>query len=464
MGELRLIQPPAEQMPPNDPALEKAVLGACMLNAECVADIVEILTARAFFFPAHGLLWTAIASLYAQRCPIDMLTVTQECKRRESLSTVGGALYISQLTNNVTGTGTVNVVYHAHLILKMFVSREAIRIASELRERAFEPALDPFDLLAGAGSEIRMLNEFGIKQARPMSEIMTDAVDNRSPDRGICFGFPAIDAHMRLEPGTVTIIGARPGMGKTAFMLSSAWRQAQDGHRPYVVEMEMKEVNLATRLVCGECGIPVWKKKRRLLDQHDEAKMSKWHVDNGGVTARMLVDETASMRVSALAARLDRAKRKQQIDVVWIDYIGLLQPSEKQRPGYDRMTAISNELRVLAKELDLPFAVLAQLNRPMKGAAVKRPGLTDLRDSGEIEQDAEAVAFLHRPKYYDMAADDTVEYIRAKNRDGDDGMDELWFDAPGVRMLDKPVFADAPKYTVPPDNRIEKDQDDVAPF
>lgn len=467
MGELRAIPIPPSKLPPSAPEIEQAILGACLLNPECVADVADILHPRVFYVPAHGHLWTAIASLYAQRCPIDTLTVTQECKRRDTLEAAGGMFEISRLT---TGIGSsANVVYHAHLILQCFIGREAIRIGSELMDRAYDSTNDVFDLIAGAGSEIRLLNEFGVRQAQTMSEIMGEVVDNQTPDRGIRFGFPAIDEHMRLEPGTVTIIGARPGMGKTAFMLSSAWRQAQLGHRPYIVEMEMKSRNLATRLACGENGIPVWKAKRRKMDAQDLEALASWHVSKGDVTARMIVDETPSMKVSALAARLDRAKRRNGIDVVWIDYIGLLQPSEKQRPGYDRMTAISNELRVLSKEMDLPFAVLAQLSRPQKGAAVSPPKLTDLRDSGEIEQDAEAVCFLHRPKYYDDSSDDTVQFIRAKNRDGADGMDELMFDGPGVRMLDKNAFpGTVPAYDTKaglpsPDNRIEPETD-IAPF
>lgn len=468
MGELRSIPIPPSKLPPSAPEIEQAILGACLLNPECVADVADILHPRVFYGAANGHIWTAIASLYAQRCPIDTLTVTQECKRRDTLEAAGGMFEISKLTIGIGSSA--NVVYHAHLILQCFIGREAIRIGSELMERAYDSTNDVFDLIAGAGSEIRLLNEFGVKQACTMAEAVADVVDNQAPDRGVRFGFQAIDRHMRLEPGTVTIIGARPGMGKTAFMLSSAYRQAQLGHTPYIVEMEMKSRNLATRLACGECKIPVWKAKRRQMDAQDLEALASWHIAKGDVTARMIVDETPSMKVSALAARLDRAKRRESIDMVWIDYIGLLQPSEKQRPGYDRMTAISNELRVLSKEMDLPFAVLAQLSRPVKGATVSPPKLTDLRDSGEIEQDAEAVAFLHRPKYYDASSDETVQFIRAKNRDGEDGMDELLFDGPGVRMIDKDTFPDAaPAYNVKaglpsPDNRTEPTRDEIAPF
>jgi replicative DNA helicase len=222
-------------------------------------------------------------------------------------------------------------------------------------------------------------------------------------------------------------------------MLSSAWRQTGLGHSPYIAEMEMRDTGLATRLACGECGIPVWKAKRKLLEEMDLHRLASWHVTNGERLGRMLINETPSMNTASLAARLDRAKRKNAVDVVWIDYIGLMQPVEKQKDAYHRMSRISNELRVLAKEMDLPFIVLAQLSRPVKGTTVAPPKLTDLRDSGEIEQDAEAVAFLHRPAYYDPAEDQRVEFIVAKNRDGQDGKEDLWFDGPGVRIMDKGV-------------------------
>lgn len=458
MGELKLISPEAGKLPPQAPELEQAVIGACMLETSALSDVADLLPRRAFYVEAHGLLWDAIAYLYRQRCPVDILTVTQECKRRGTLDILGGPFYISQLTNKVASSA--NVIYHAHLILQAFIGREAIRIGSQLVDRAYDAHTDVFDLLSGAGSEIRLLNEHGVKQARTMAEIMPEVVDNTGPDRGVPFGYEDIDKKLRGEPGTVTIIGARPAMGKTAFMMSAAWRQAKAGRRPYIAEMEMRDRNLATRLCCGECHIPVWKAKRRLLDEQDIDNMAAWHVANGDALSRLLVDESASMKVSSLAARLDRAKRRDGIDVVWIDYIGLLQPSDKQRPGYDRMTAISNELRVLAKEIDLPFIVLAQLSRPVKGHAVKPPVLTDLRDSGEIEQDAEAVAFLHRPKYYDPVEDDTVQFIVAKNRDGEDGIAYMDFDGAGVRMIDKP-FGFSPR-PANPNNRIERDE--TAPF
>jgi replicative DNA helicase len=348
----------------------------------------------------------------------------------------------------------------------MYIKREAVMLGVRLQNIGADPTTDPFDMLASAASDIRLLSEFNGTEARSMSTIIGEVVDENIPDRGVQFGYDAIEQkRIRLEPGTVTIIGARPAMGKTAFMLSCAWRQAQAGHRPFVAELEMKDRNLGRRLVCGESGIPVWKSKRNNLSQWDREQMAKWYVKHGEHIGRILVDEASSMTVSTLAAKVDRAKRKSGIDVVWVDYIGLLQPSTKQRPGYDRMTAISNELRVLAKDLDLPFAVLAQLNRPVKGQAVKPPALTDLRDSGEIEQDAEAVIFLHRPKYYDQAADDNVDVIIAKNRDGDDGIATLLFDGPGTRMLDYPTHLPTFAPNLPsPDNRIQPDRDEFAPF
>jgi len=450
--------------PPSATELEEAVIGACLLDQSGMADVADFLRPEAFYLEANAVIWRVMLSLYERRDPVDILTVTQRIQKLERLEQVGGAFRIAELAR--TMASTANVQYHARIIQQAHIGRQVIDIGHRMVMRGYEPTADVFDTLSEAHSEIRILNEHAGGEERNMAEVMGDLVDNPQKDRGVRFGFDALDDMLRAEPGTVTIIGARPAMGKTAFMLSSAWRQAKAGRKPYVLEMEMKDRNLANRLACGECSIPVWKAKRGLLDQQDVDKRAAWYIHNGDALKRMTVNESSSLKVSSLAARLDRAKRRNGIDVVWVDYIGLLQPSTKQRPGYDRMTAISNELRVIAKDLDLPIICLAQLNRPMKGASVKPPVLTDLRDSGEIEQDAEAVCFLHRPKYYDKDADDGVDFIVAKNRDGEDGVARLMFDGPGVRMVDvqQDTTWNPSKLTgiVPhPDNRID---DEPPPF
>lgn len=458
----------ASRLLPSDSDIEQAVLGAVLLEVGGITEVGDFLRPEAFYVDAHARIWNAILSLYRKRSPIDILTVTMALKSLGSLDQVGGAFYISQLTNKVSGTS--NLQYHARLLVQLHMRREQIRIGQALMERGYSDLSDVFDSLAYASSDIRVLNDFGSTEAMPMSQIVPQVLERDVKDRGVRFGFDTLDRKIRLEPGTVNIIGARPGMGKTSFMLSSAWRQAQLGHRPYVVELEMSNRNLARRLVCGETGVEIWKAKRGYLSEQEMDLMAQWHISQGDAQNRIVIDESASMTVSALAARLDRAKRKQSIDVVWIDYIGLLQPSTRQRPGYDRMTAISNELRVLAKEIDLPFAALAQLSRPPKTLSKEAPPpprLTDLRDSGELEQDAESVCFLHRPKYYDSTAGDEVQFIIAKYRDGSDGMEELLFDANGIRILDKPL--DIPAFNVhqgiSPNNRIEPNRNsDEPPF
>lgn len=454
---------PDGKLPPQAPDLEQAVLGAILLEAGSMVEVADILRPEVFYVHAHQRIYAACAELYRRRDPIDALTVTQRLIASGELDIVGGAFYVSKLTSGIASS--VNVVYHAHIIIQCYIQRESIRVGNDLSRAGHDPTVDVFDLLAGAANDIRILNEHGSKPHRTMAEIMAEVVDNSGTDRGVPTGFDAIDGKMRFEPGTVTIIGARPAMGKTSFMLSSAKRQAWMGLRVYIAELEMKDRNLARRLVCGECGIPIWKAKRKRLEEQDLDNMAAWYTSNGDQLARMLIDETSTLTVSSLAARIDRARRKNGIDMVWIDYIGLLQPSTKQKAGYDRMTAISNELRVLAKDMDLPFAVLAQLSRPVKGSAVKAPVLTDLRDSGEIEQDAEAVCFLHRAKYYDAAADDGTDFIIAKNRDGEDGIAHLQFDGERTRFTDMPVATDqAPFHAALPDRFTEPKRDDGAPF
>jgi replicative DNA helicase len=425
----------AAHVAPQAPEMERAVLGAVLLKKEALVEVMDVLRSEVFYEPKNAIVWGAIAGMHAQRMPVDILTVTQELKRLGKLEDAGGAFYISQLTNGVASGK--NVVVHAHHLLEHFIKREQIRIGSEMLKGGYDPTVDPFDSLAASAADIRILNEYDSVQERTMAEIVGEVVNDIGPDRGVPFGYQEIDQVLRAEPGTVTIIGARPAMGKTAFMMSSAWRQAQAGFHPYIAEMEMKDRNLGTRLVCGEVGVPVWKAKRRQLSQQDLDYMAAWHVGNGEHLGRLLINESSSMKVSSLAARLDRCKRKNGIDVVWVDYLSLLKPSTKQPTRFDKITAISNELRVLAKDLDLPFIVLCQLNRPLKGVATKKPGLTDLRDSGEIEQDAEGVAFLHRPRYYSADAGPEVEFIIAKNRDGEDCCKYLDFDGQGVRMIDR---------------------------
>lgn len=420
---------------PSSPEIEQVVLGTLLLFSDTIADVGDLLRPEVFFVAENACIWSAIATLYRRRDPIDILTVTTTLRNTGHLESVGGPFYIAQLTNNVASSA--NIQYHARILIQLHMRREQIRIGQTLVERGHSELPDVFDSVADASSDLRRLTEFGAADARPMSAIVPEAMDRNAKDRSAAFGFDALDQKIRLEPGTVTIIGARPAMGKTSYMLSSAWRQAQAGMRPYIVELEMRDRNLARRLVCGETGVPIWKSKRNQLNEQELDAMAQWHITHGDAQDRMLVDEAATMTVASLAARLDRAKRKQGIDMVWIDYLGLLQPSTRTKGAYERMTAISNELRILAKEIDLPFAVLAQLSRPPKGATPKPPALTDLRDSGEIEQDAEAVCFLHRPKYYDPTAGDEVQFIIAKYRDGGDGMAELAFDAAGIRIIDK---------------------------
>lgn len=418
------------------------MLGAALLEQSVLSDIAEFVVPEIFYNKAHGQIWKAIMDLHKARDPVDILTVTRRLTLNGVIESAGGAFYISQLTNRVASSH--NVHYHARLLVQFHVQRQAIRIGADLQRDGYNTTVDAFDVIAKAGASIRLLNEFGSGDERTMSEIMPSVVDEDYKDRGVHTGFADIDKQFRFEPGTMTIIGARPGMGKTSFMLSSAKRQAWMGHRPYIAELEMRDRNLATRLICGEVGVPIWKVKRNLLSPRDKEQMAAWHVKHGAELDRMLINEQSTMTTTSLAARLDRAKRKHRCDMVWIDYIGLMQPSEKQKDAYHRMTKISNELRVLAKDLDLPFAVLAQLSRPPKGTAVRPPTLPDLRDSGEIEQDAEAVLFLHRPKYYDSSANDDVEVVIAKYRDGEDGKVELTFDGPGVRMVDKSHYDTSP--------------------
>lgn len=435
---------------PQAPDLEQVVLGALMLEAACFSEVADLLKPEAFYVEGHQILYRLIQHMHEHGDAVDILTVTNLAKSRGVLETVGGPFYISQLTNRVSST--FHLREHSLIILQKFIAREQIRIGSELIKRGYDESFDVFDNNAEALMEISRLNEWGQAEARSAAEISKEVVDTTEPDRAVPTYFPHLDEFIRLEPGTVTIVGARPGMGKTAFAISLAWRHVKMGGTAYFASMEMRDRGLVNRLICGECGVPVWLAKRRKLSDAQTETMANFAITENKPLLRLLVDEAPCLDTQALQSRVDRAKRKQMASLVIVDYLQLMTVrGEKFKDRYHRVTAVSEQLRIVAKQSGIPWVVISQLNRGDRGA-VRRPSMNDLRESGQIEQDAEGILLLHRPKYYDPQADDTLEVIVAKNRDGKDGIANLWFDGDGIRVVDQTTthettstsYADAP--------------------
>lgn len=436
------------KIPPQAPDLEQAVLGAAMLESRAAEDVADILRPEFFYVEANRVIYAAIERLRDRRDPIDILTVTQELRASGDLSTAGGAFYISQLTSKVASSA--NVQYHARIIAQAYIGREIIALSEEARERAYNPSYDVFDTLSGTGDRIMRLNALGQGSERLASDVADEVVNGNAPDLSVRSHFPDLDRFHRMEVG-VNIVGARPGMGKTAFALSVAWRTIAIGKTPvFFASLEMPAASLVNRLVCGECGVPVWAAKRREHSARDREAMGRWHVTNGEHLSRLVIDDTAALDTASLSARVDRAKRTHGVGLVIVDYLQLLNVrGEKFKDRYSRVTAVSERLRILAKESGIPVMALSQLNRSSaKDGSHRRPSMADLRESGQIEQDADTILLLHRENYYDKNAPNDLEVIVAKNRDGEDGIVTLGFDGTGARVVDKSPWDPAPSKAV----------------
>lgn len=422
------------KIPPQALELESAVLGAMMLEKHAVNAVIEILKPESFYKDVHQKIYESIQDLFARSEPIDILTVTQNLKKHGNLEFVGGAFYISQLTDRVASTA--NVETHARIVAQKFIQRELIRISNEVIKDAYEESTDVFELLDKAEDGLFKVAEGNIKKSySKMSGVVKEALDgieaarqNKDGVSGIPSGFTKLD---RLTGGwqrsDMIVLAARPGMGKTAFVLSMARNMAVDYKVPVAVfSLEMSAVQLVNRLISGEAEIEGDKLKRGTLDDTEYQKM---HERVSRLSeAPLFIDDTPGLSVFDLRAKCRRLKAQHGIDMIVIDYLQLMVAGGMNKGGNreQEISTISRSIKGLAKELDVPIIALSQLSRSVENrGGDKKPMLSDLRESGAIEQDADIVSFIYRPEYYGLLEDDEGnslsgigEIIIAKHRNG----------------------------------------------
>lgn len=420
---------------PNAEDLEEAVLGAMMLEKNAYTSVLEILKPEAFFKLENRMIFQVCKDLFEQGEPIDILTVTNDLRKRGELESVGGAYYITQLTNRVASAA--NVEYHARIISEKHIQRELIRISDEIGTEAVEEGADALGLLDTAQQKIFEVSEGTIsKDVEKIEDVLKKAVKNLESIKGhentltgVPSGFVELDRETSgWQKSDLVIIAARPGMGKTAFALTVARNAAVDfGKSIAVFSLEMSSEQLVGRLISGETEII--SQKMRNGDLSDQ----EWERLNTKITkladAKMFIDDTPGISVFELKAKCRRLKAQQGIDMIIIDYLQLMRGEEskggqgnrEQEIGY-----ISRSLKGLAKELQVPVIALAQLSRAVEvRGGTKKPMLSDLRESGSIEQDADMVMFLYRPEYYQltefedgMPTQGLAEIMLAKHRHG----------------------------------------------
>ncbi len=421
------------KIPPQANDLEEAVLGALMLERNALNDVIDILKPESFYRDAHQKIFDAIQYLFQKSEPVDILTVTAELRKRGHLDLVGGAYYISFLTNRVASSA--NIQFHARIIAQKHILRELIRISSDTIREAYEESTDVFELLDRAEQDLFTVAQGNIrKDYSEMSDILKIAIENIEKAKknvdgvsGVPSGFTALD---RVTAGwqnsDMVVIAARPGMGKTAFVLSMARNIAVDFNIPVAIfSLEMASVQLVNRLISGETGIRGEKIRKGNLEDHEFTqlhtrlkKLSK---------APIYIDDTPSLSIFELRAKARRMKSKHNIAIIIIDYLQLMTAaSDKGGNREQEISMISRSIKTIAKELNIPILALSQLSRAVETrGGDKRPMLSDLRESGAIEQDADIVSFLYRPEYYDIMEDengnsnaDIGQVIIAKHRNG----------------------------------------------
>ena len=421
-------------MPPQAVELEEAVLGALMLERDSIITVQEFLTPDSFYKAEHRTIYAAIEELSTELKPVDPYTVAEKLKAHRKLKEVGGAAYLAQLTQTVGSAA--NVEFHAKIVAQKYVQRELIRSATEIQRRSYDESTDVTELIGFAEGEIFKVAEGHVKRSvQDAQSVLKRALDqieeaskNTSSINGVPSGFTAIDkVTLGWQLSDLIIIAARPSMGKTAFVLSMARNIAVEHDRGVgFFSLEMSAVQLMMRLIIAESGLDGKDVKSGRLTpeqwRHLEASVKPLG------TAPLYIDDTPALSVFEFRSKARRLKMHNNIELIVIDYLQLMTAGSAAGNGNreQEVAFISRTLKAIAKELNIPIIALSQLNRSaeLRGGS-KRPQLSDLRESGAIEQDADIVAFIHRPEYYGINTTEDgqptagmAEIIIAKHRNG----------------------------------------------
>ncbi|MCF7904906.1 MAG: replicative DNA helicase [Candidatus Marinimicrobia bacterium] len=423
------------RLPPHNEEAEQSVLGSMMLDRSALSAAMEILDSSSFYRPAHQKIFTAIINLDERGEPVDQISVVDELKRSENLQAAGGAYYVSEITEKIPSTA--NARFYARLVMESSALRALIQLSAELSTEAYETRERVDDLLEKAERKIFELSEKRFKTADfvQMSEALDAAFaqvdkfhENPGGIRGVPSGFTALDDMTSgFQKSDLIIVAARPSMGKTALALSMA-RNAAIGHgkKIAIFSLEMSNYQLALRLLCSEAKVSSHAVRTGKLASNLWPNLS----DAAGRLgpANIYLDDSASLNITELRAKSRRLKADKDVDLIIVDYLQLLQGSGRFESRQQEISLISRSLKMLAKELDIPVIALSQLSRAveMRGGD-KRPILSDLRESGSIEQDADIVMFIFRAEKYEHDEDKLreveglAEILIAKQRNGPTG-------------------------------------------
>ncbi len=432
------------KLPPQAPEMEESVLGALMIEKEAFATVADLLRPDSFYLEQNRLVFEGIQALASQEQPVDLLSVGEKLRSLGTLEQAGGVAYLVELTRKVASTAHLR--YHAQIVAQKATARDLIRMAAQIEELGYDETQDVEDLMQKAEADIFEISQRN--QKRDVTQIdpviseafarMHKASQNEGNISGIPSGFTDLDKITSgWQKSDLIIIAARPAMGKTAFVLSMAKNMAVNYHRPVAMfSLEMSNVQLVNRLIMNVCEIEGDKIKNGKMSKAEWAQLE--HKVNDLRGAPLYVDDTPALSVFELRSKARKLVRDKHVELIIIDYLQLMNANGMNFGSREQeVSIISRNLKALAKELDIPIIALSQLNRSVEqrggtGMEGKKPQLSDLRESGAIEQDADMVCFIHRPEYYHLYSDDKTgkdlrglgQIIVAKHRNG--ATDEIW--------------------------------------
>ena len=426
-----------ERVPPQNIEAEQAVLGAMLIKKEAIAEVQEILQPDDFYREAHRIVYEAMVQLQNNDEAVDLVTLTEQLRKSEQLDKIGGLAFITQLANAVPTAA--NVVYHAKIVKEKAELRSLINAATAIASAAYEDNTDVENIMDDAEKKIlAVANRQNGGAFESMKSIVMRTFErinvlyeSKGGLTGISSGFKDLDKLTAgLQKSDLILVAARPSMGKTAFTLNIASYVGTHGGKVAFFSLEMSKEQLMQRMLCAEGGIDATKLRTGQLDTPEWNKLV--HVADTLSRAPIYIDDTAGIQINELRSKARRLKSQHGLDLIIIDYLQLMQGSNTKNSGDNRqaeIAEISRSLKALARELNVPIIALSQLSRSVENRQVKKPMLSDLRESGSLEQDADIVMFLYREDYYDPQTtnQNITEVIIAKHRNGPVDTVKLYF-------------------------------------
>lgn len=435
------------RIPPQDLTAEKSLLGAILLSDAVFPEILEFIKPQSFYEPKHQQIYAAMVALYEHHKPIDLLTLTAELRAKKALKDIGGAVYLAELTNFVPTASNAHA--YAELVHDTFTRRKLITAGTMIATQAYDSSTELETILGEAEKTLFDVSDETVKtEYVALEDLLVDAFNriedlhqNKGALRGLKTGFRDLDHKTAgLQKGDLIIIGARPAMGKTTFAQNIAYNTATINKKTILFfSMEMAKSEIVDRMISDVSGIDNWKLRTGNVSDDDFARIGDALSQMDQVP--LLIDDSSNMTILELRNKARRAAHTHDLGLIIVDYLQLLQGSNRYAGNrVQEVTEISRGLKILARELNIPIIALAQLSRSVTGRDDPRPVLSDLRESGSIEQDADLVMFLHRPDYYRQNRDDyeptnITELLVAKHRHGPVGKIELYFHPELLRFM-----------------------------